>query len=96
MNHRPVCVKCKVELVPEKNGVGLVDMTRSDYYQLWRADLWKCPNCGLEIVAGFGQNPISKHCESDFPELLLHFTNRGTLIKCWSTPKTKEEYEESQ
>ena len=53
--HRPVCVKCKCELTPERNGIGLLDMfnpsDESDEpepqpQQIWRADLWGCPKCG--------------------------------------------------
>jgi len=56
---------------PEHNGVGLLDMFRpSDHdepqaYQIWDADLWKCPKCGYEIVTGFGQHPIAEHWQKD-------------------------------
>lgn len=71
MLHRPVCKKCECEFRPEENGVGCLDMFNpSDHsepqpYQIWDADLWKCPKCGIEIVIGFGQQPIAEHWEGD-------------------------------
>lgn len=76
MYHRPVCVKCETELRPEKNGVGLLDYYRpSDEvepkpYQIWDADLWKCPVCGIEIVVGFGDNPIDAHYNESFAKTI--------------------------
>lgn len=68
-----VCVKCQVKLKPERNGVHVVETFGRDSavpYKLWAADLYKCPDCGLEIVAGFGANNYAEHFESDFPRLL--------------------------
>ena len=57
--HRPVCTKCCCELHPETNGVGVLDTNDNGAYELWVADLWKCPKCGLEVVGGFGYDPVS-------------------------------------
>ena len=71
MTHRPVCVKCECELRPETCGVGTLDMFNpSDKpepqpYQMWDSDLYKCPKCGYEIMAGFGDNPIAHHWEEN-------------------------------
>ena len=71
MRHRPVCVKCKLEMRPETNGVGLLDMfnppdkPEPQPYQVWDADLWKCPECGCEIVVGFGEGPVARHFEAN-------------------------------
>ncbi len=78
--HRPVCVRCQCELKPEKNGVGLLDMfdaPESKPYQLWDADLWKCPKCGIEIITGFGAGPLA-----------IHFQENGETLK-----KTIQSYE---
>src|SRR5271157_1970330 len=78
--HRPVCVKCHCELHPETNGVGLLDLAvigkdsyedqRIKYevfmeYELFNADLWKCPKCGMEIVGGFAYDPIAVHFQPE-------------------------------
>jgi len=57
MAHRPVCVKCEVEMRAEKNGVTVIDTEQDKATQLWGADLWKCPKCGVKIVMGFGDKP---------------------------------------
>lgn len=71
MYHRPICVKCECELRPDENGVGLLDMFNpSDKpdpqpYQIWDADLYKCPKCGYEVVVGFGNNAVAHHFDPD-------------------------------
>lgn len=67
-----VCAKCEVELYPEKNGVYVKELFQhnSAVYCIWAADLWKCPICGLEVVAGFGEKPIVEHYEPHFQRVL--------------------------
>jgi len=55
MNKRPVCVKCSqntktiVRYVATQNGIVL------PYAKTFVCgDLWVCPECGSEIVEGFG------------------------------------------
>ncbi len=79
--HRPVCVKCNCELWPKTNGVGVLDMANFSPYELYAADLWKCPKCGLEVVGGFGRNPISSHYEPHFQAVVDEYTSRNLLIK---------------
>jgi len=88
--HRPVCKKCNCEMHPETNGVGILDMAEfhtipggSSYepHELYDADLWKCPKCGVEVVGGFGFGPISAHYEKDFQEQINRYEKRGLLIK---------------
>ena len=85
MNHRPVCVKCQVEMRPEKNGVGVLDMADFGSYKIWDADKWKCPKCNHEIVVGFGQRAIAEHYEGEcFEHFVNDYEERGLLIKSWS------------
>ncbi len=80
--HRPVCVKCNCELHPETNGVGVLDVLENmDPYQIWDADLWKCPKCGIEVVGGFGGGPISSHLEPHFQAVIDEYVSRSLLIK---------------
>lgn len=79
--HRPVCRTCNCELWPEKNGVGVLDLADYGPYELFDADLWKCPKCGLEIVGGFGFSPISAHNKSDFQKMIAYYETRGLLIR---------------
>lgn len=79
--HRPVCVACKCEMRPETNGVGVLDMADFGPCELWDADKWKCPKCGIEVVGGFAQNAISAHYENDFVNMIKHYENKGLLIR---------------
>ena len=91
--HRPVCVKCGCELRPETNGVGVLDMAERsreqgkdaifvhyEPYELWDADKWKCPQCGMEVVGGFGHDPISMHHEANFQQTIKHYKTNSSLI----------------
>ena len=35
-------------------------------YKLWDADLWECPECGVTIIAGFGQLPMAEHYQPTY------------------------------
>ena len=64
--HMPVCVACRRELRPEKNGVAVLDTVRGEGYELWAADKWKCPGCGIEVIGGFGHGPVVSHFDDHF------------------------------
>ena len=50
---RMVCVRDGIEFRVIKNEVVLAQPGA-----LWYGDLWKCPTCGTEVVAGIGQEPF--------------------------------------
>ena len=79
--HRPVCKRCNCEMRPETNGVGVLDIVQGRPYELWSADLWRCPGCGVEIVGGYGNVPIAAHYESDFTVVLQSYESRGLIIR---------------
>ena len=80
--HRPVCVKCCCELRPETNGVGVLDMDEQvTSYELWDADRWKCPMCGMEVVGGFALNPISAHYNANFTQVIDSYKSKNLLIE---------------
>jgi predicted RNA-binding Zn-ribbon protein involved in translation (DUF1610 family) len=68
--HRPVCVKCKVELKPKKNSVLVLSIASFGPASIWNADLWRCSRCGYEIIMGFAANPFACHYEPGFKDLL--------------------------
>lgn len=82
MYHRPVCVKCNIELMPERNGVTVVDWYREnqEIYQLWDADLWKCRKCDMEIVVGFGGDPYARHDSTNCQEMVDNMIAQGIHI----------------
>lgn len=71
-----VCVKCQKFMHCKKVGVAYEEgMPTSDVadgtvlwrpYKLWMADLYKCQDCGVEIIAGQGAGPLSEHYEEDY------------------------------
>ena len=79
---KSVCVNCKVELKPEENGVIVAEMMRENtaIYKLWEADLWKCPECGIEVVLGFGSMPFMEHYEGDINAKLEEMKEAGRRI----------------
>lgn len=56
---RPVCVRCKMEMENEKNGVLVVEPSyNGNIHKIWLADLKRCPKCEHEIITGFGATPL--------------------------------------
>lgn len=52
---RPICVKCKREMVPVKNEVPVKDEARGGFSSTyWWGDLYECPCCKAQIITGFG------------------------------------------
>lgn len=84
---KPVCLNCQRFYRLKKNGVRIVegaplypDATPGAGqdanwrpYKLWMADLWYCPGCGHELVAGFGHNPIAIEHHDGFAEKCKSF-----------------------
>lgn len=54
----------------EENIRGLAKPEAWQPYKLWVADLWQCPDCGHELVTGWGVNPLSEHYKPGFSELI--------------------------
>lgn len=46
-----ICVRCFADLRCEKNGV----LVARDEYYVQTADLYKCPECGFELLTGASQ-----------------------------------------
>ena len=61
--HKPVCAECQIGMVPDINGISLIDMYLDppEPYQIWSADLWYCPICNHRIVDGYGNAPTQHH-----------------------------------
>lgn len=77
---RPVCVKCRVQLKPEENGVDCIERNESgEPYKIWNADLYKCPICGIEVLTGFGRAPIMEHSHPVFDNTVQKLNDRKTV-----------------
>jgi len=66
--HNPVCVACRIDMYPEKNGVPFVEHynngTEWAPYKIWESDMWACSGCGISVLVGFGKRP-SAHCSDE-------------------------------
>jgi len=62
-----------VKLKCHRQGIDVVETFGRDSdvpYKLWKADLYKCPDCGVEIISGFGNSNYAEHFEENFAKLL--------------------------
>ena len=71
MSHRPVCVKCEVDLRPSMNEVNVIEYSDNGPYKIWEADEWECPECHIRVIIGFGDAPFAHHSQEDFDEVLV-------------------------
>ena len=77
-----ICGKCEVELKPETNGIIIAEMFQQNQkiYKLWEADLWKCPICGIEVVAGFAQYNFAEHHKDDCEKIVEEMKAEGRRV----------------
>ena len=75
-----VCVKCEGEMRPRNNDAAVVEMANFGPYKLWNADIWACPGCGFEVVAGFAQKPFAEYFEQGFLGALEHTKQTRRLV----------------
>ena len=78
---RMICVKCGKELKCKKNEVVVEELAGNDSYRIWEADLWECPKCGTEIIAGFGLEPITEHFEKDYRKILAQLREQAKVYQ---------------
>jgi hypothetical protein len=83
---QPICVKCRVSMACVKTGVDVEAMAGDMPYQIWSGDLFECPSCKVEIVSGFGQQPVAEHFQE---ERFAKFVP-GVLLRFWGNLKDKE------
>lgn len=59
-----VCVKCQTEFRSALGEIGVIVIEMAHNppipYKAWSADILKCPGCGVEVVAGFPDNPLAR------------------------------------
>jgi hypothetical protein len=66
-----VCLDCRKFLRVKKNGVVIEEGMPNgsggwQSYKLWHGDLYECPDCGFQLVTGFGHKPLAEHYESTY------------------------------
>jgi hypothetical protein len=51
----------------KQNGVTVEELLDDGRpYKLWDADLLECVECGIEIIGGFGLEPLAEHWQPDY------------------------------
>ena len=85
--HRPVCVSCSREMIPEKNDVKLLDVSLvGGAYKVYCADKWICKSCGASIITGFGQDATyARHDGEPFEQSIKDARERGELYYCFES-----------
>jgi len=68
---KSVCAVCGLSLHVEESGITVFEMFQNDekVYRIWQADKWKCRKCFIEIILGFGNQPLSEHFEDGFEKI---------------------------
>lgn len=67
MTPNTVVCGCSRIMRVKKNGITVEETTESgEPYRLWSADLWACPNCGIEVISGFGRHPVAEGYEGRY------------------------------
>jgi len=76
---RLICVQCQHTLKPEKNGIIVVEMFQQNtaIYKLWEADVWRCPKCKNEVVAGFAKYPLMEHWQGNIGAFFQRLRDAG-------------------
>jgi hypothetical protein len=80
---------------PKKQGVSVESMATFGSYQLLMADLYACPGCDREVIAGFGQ-PLAEHFEPGYEQKLAAERYLGPLHRYWLNLVEKQRYEKGE
>jgi len=75
------CVTCQTYLATRKNGIVVLEtLDDGRPYKVWQADLLECPDCGFQIITGYGQRPMAEHYQAGFDSELQRV--EYTIIGC--------------
>lgn len=89
------CPKCQIELRVKQNGVGVETISQNGPYQFYQADLIECPGCHLEVLAGFGRQPILYHYQQPAYDRLLSYQRATNLVyRIWFNLVERDRYRE--
>lgn len=84
MSLQPLCVRCKRFMRCHKNGRAVEILSGealNQPYQLWSGDEWRCEECGITIVAGFGHGPVAEAgLHAYYPDLVTFEAGQNNLI----------------
>ena len=65
---------CGRFMVVKKNSVTVEELLEDQApYKLWDADLWACPECGVEVITGFAAQPFAEHWQPTYADRRTRF-----------------------
>jgi len=71
----PVCVPCRRSMRCAKNDFLVKDEGMGEHPATYHyGDVWRCPGCGHEIVAGFGGGQFASDLLEDVAATALEYT----------------------
>lgn len=71
--NKKICVECQLSYKAEEYGVLILELFQrdSEIYKIWFADLYRCPGCGREMIAGFSDKPLAVHYQKELMKKAL-------------------------
>jgi len=59
----PICCQCEVEMRIDENGILAVTHFQDppQPYEVWDADRYVCPKCGMKVLTGYGDHALAAH-----------------------------------
>lgn len=84
---KPVCVGCERFMRMKKSGFyfteGCQPKGSSDWqpYKVWAGDLWECPTCNHQTIAGTGMFPVAERHMPDFLDIRKETDATQLLVK---------------
>jgi hypothetical protein len=81
---------------PKQTGVSVESMSTYGSYQLLMGDLYFCPDCDRQVVAGFGREPIASNHEANYQQTVLEASATSLLIRFWRNAEERRLYEEGR
>lgn len=85
-----VCPKCRLRMLPKRQDVAAEQMSSMGGYQVFAADLYSCPECGVEIVAGFGAKPLAHYLDDEYEGAVSMQSRRG-YFPFWNGARERDE-----
>ena len=79
--HKPVCVKCEIDMYCKSNDTHVLDVVGIQLYKIWNGDMWACKICGVEVVTGFGQNAVFEKHHPEFLDFVEREIKEGNVVK---------------
>lgn len=83
-----ICVSCRREMIPEKNGVGVLyhrwlrDTKEHQAFKITDADIHTCPKCYRQVVTGFAS--VSEYRPSqEFWNAWERHQNSNSIVLCY-------------